>query len=188
MSSTLRDNFKKEVKNLTDYISLLVVNAKNYQKSREEILFYLLGTKKFPGVYITLNKPYDIVLKELNSKKLDSNLAIFIDGITMLTGGKITRVQNCLFIGTPEKLSDMFVAIDQAVNSIAIKEKFIFLDSLNTMTLFNRETIVARFIHQLVAKMRNWRVAGIIITIQMEKDVPLLNEITPFCDFRLDLK
>ena len=188
MSPTLRDNLKKEVKDLTDYVSLLVVNAKNYQKSRVDILNYLLGTKKIPGVYITLNKPYDILIRELSSNKHDTNLVIFIDCITMLKAGKMARVQNCLFIGTPEKLSDMFVAIDQAVNSISLNERFVFLDSLNTMSMFNSGDIVARFTHQLVARMRNWKVAGIIMTIQKEKDDTLLNEITPFCDFRIDLK
>ena len=185
MSPSVRDDFKKEAKELNDYVALIVVNAGNYRKSRSELLNYFLADERIPGVYITLNKPYDIILRELGSNA-DTRLVIFIDCITQIAQGRQARQQNCVFIGTPEKLSDLFVALDQAVNSITVNEKFIFLDTLNTLTLFNAEATIARFIHQLVAKIRAWKAKGIILTIHKNGDEDLLSDIAPFCDIRLD--
>ncbi|MEK6808226.1 MAG: hypothetical protein AABY14_00900, partial [Nanoarchaeota archaeon] len=100
----------------------------------------------------------DGLTASFKDKKIDNRLIIFIDGITNVSQSNKTKIQNCLFINTPEKLSDLFVALDQAVNAITVKNKFIFLDSLNTLTLFNTETIIARFAHQLIAKMRAWKI------------------------------
>ena len=183
MLPNIRDDFKKKVSKLEDYITLVVANAKNYEILSEEILKYLLLVDKIPGVYITLNKPYDIILRKFKDKKIDNRLIIFIDGITNVSQSNKTKIQNCLFINTPEKLSDLFVALDQAVNAITVKNKFIFLDSLNTLTLFNTETIIARFAHQLIAKMRAWKIKGVILSIEGTHD-QLITELTPFCDIR----
>ena len=56
----IKDKFKKEVKGLKDYIVLVTVDAKNYQKSNLEILSLLVNEQNTPGVYVTLNKPFDV--------------------------------------------------------------------------------------------------------------------------------
>ena len=49
--------FQKEVKNLNDYVILVIVDAKQYQKTNLELIKFLVNEKKIPGVYVTLNKP-----------------------------------------------------------------------------------------------------------------------------------
>ncbi len=186
MSSGLRDDFNKGVKGLDSYVSLIVPNAQKFQTSAAEILGLLLKGKT-PGIYVTLNKPYDVILRSVNKFKIDARLVIFIDGITNRTMNQKAKIQNCLFIGSPEKLSDLFVALDQAVAAIPMNDKFIIFDSVNTLSLFNAENIVARFIHQLVGKMRAWKVKGIVFSLQKDSDKVLLDELTPFCDLRLDI-
>jgi len=187
MSSVLRDDFKNGIKGMENYISLIVSSAMKYQNSSEEVLGILLKNKT-PGVYVTLNKPYDVILRSVKKLSVDPRLVIFIDGITNTGGDKKVKVQNCLFIGSPEKLSDLFVALDQAVSAIPGNDKFIVFDSLNTLSLFNTENIVARFMHQLVGKMRGWKVKGIVMSLQKDSDKVLLDELTPFCDLRIDAK
>ncbi len=186
MSSSVRDNFKKGVKGLQDYIVLAAADARKYQSARQDILRQLTLDEKLPGVYVALNKPYDIVLRELGKDKVDTRTIIFIDCITKTESGSKTKLENCIFINSPEKLTDIFVAMDQAVNSITSKEKFVFFDSINTLLLFNQQATVIRFAHQLVVKMRSWKVKGIIMTIEREAESELLDEITPFCDLRID--
>ena len=61
----IKAQFKKEVKGLKDYIALVTVNPKDYQKSNVEVLRLLVNEQKTPGVYVTLNKPYDIMQRLL---------------------------------------------------------------------------------------------------------------------------
>ena len=181
----IKEKFKKNVANLEDYIILITVNASDYQKTNLEILELLITEQKIPGVYVTLNKPFDIIQRLLKQKKIDSRLLIFIDGITKVSENK--RIKNCLFIGSPEKLSDISVAMDQAINALPTKEKFIFFDSINTLQLFNKPGTVARFVHFLAGKIREWKIKGIIISIKKSSDESLINELIQFCDAQIDI-
>ena len=186
MASKIRDTLNKELKNIKDFIALVVVSAKNYQKVNIEILKDLVDVKNTPGVYVTLNKPYDIINRVLEKEKIDTRMIIFIDCISRVAGSESKKVKNCLYIGSPEKLSDISVAIDQAVNALPGAEKFIFLDSLSTLLIYNREGTVARFIHFIAGKIRALKVKGVIISIEKESDKSLINDLSAFCDVRLD--
>lgn len=180
----VKETLKKEVKDLKDYVLLITVDAKSYQKTVVDIVKSLVNEQRIPGVYVALNKPYNIMQRILASNNIDTRLIIFIDAASRTEARK---VENCLYIGSPEKLSDMSVAMDQAIKALPTIEKFLIFDSLNTLTIFNKPTTVARFIHFLTAKMREWKVKGIIITLEKETEPALLDELTQFSDARVDM-
>jgi len=183
----VEQQFKKEVKGLKDYLVLLTVNASGYQKANIQIVRFLVNEQKTPGVYVTLNKPFDIIQRLFEQNKVDSRLIIFIDGITKVPeSGK--RIKNCLFIGSPEKLSDISLAMDQAINALPTKEKFIFFDSISTLQLFNKPGTVARFAYFLSGKIREWKIKGIIVSIRKGTDQAVLNGLAQFSDVQIDLR
>jgi hypothetical protein len=181
----VKAQFQKDVNNLKDYVVLVVVDAKKYQKTNLDLIKYLVSEKKTPGVYVTLNRPYDIMQRTFQNNNIDTRLIIFIDAITN-TSGEAKKVKNCLYIGSPEKLSDISVAMDQAVKALP-KEKFVFFDSINTLTIFNKAVTVARFVHFLAEKMRSWKIKGIIISLEKGIDDVLINELTTLTDSRIDV-
>lgn len=181
----LKESFKKEVRALKDYILLVTVDAKSYQNTAIDLVRFLVNEQNVPGVYVTLNKPYDIMQRTFANNGIDTRLVIFIDATTQTYGSK--KVDNCLYIGSPEKLSDMSVAMDQAVKALPTAEKFLIFDSLNTLAIFNKPATVARFIHFLTGKMREWKVKGVIITLERETEPALLDELTQFSDTRIDI-
>lgn len=180
----VKETFKNEVKSLKDYILLVTVDAKKYQKTVVDVVKSLVNDEMIPGIYVTLNKPFDIIQRTLANNNIDTRLIIFIDAASRTEPRKI---ENCLYIGSPEKLSDMSVAMDQAVKALTTDEKFLIFDSLNTLAIFNKPETVARFAHFLTAKMREWKVKGIIITLEKETGPALLDEITQFSDARIDM-
>ncbi len=179
----VKETFKKEVKSLKDFILLITVDAKSYQKTVIDVIKFLVNEQNIPGVYVTLNKPFEIMQRTLASNNIDTRLIIFIDAASRTEARKI---DNCLYIGSPEKLSDMSVAMDQAIKALP-SEKFLIFDSLNTLGIFNKQATVARFIHFLTVKMREWKVKGIIITLEKETEQSLLDELTQFSDARIDI-
>jgi hypothetical protein len=181
----LKAKFKKEVKGLKDYIVLVRVNAEIYKKSNIEIIKVLVNEQKNPGIYVTLNKPFDVMKNLLEKNKIDSKMVIFIDAFSEASESR-KRVKNCLYIGSPKNLSDISVAMDQAVKSLPTKEKFIFFDSINTLQVFNSPGTVMKFVHFLSTKIREWKVKGVIILIKTSTDEPLTNELIQFCDSRID--
>ncbi len=180
------EDFDKEVKNLKEFIALATVSAEEYQKTNIQLVKHLTKEKNIPGVYVTLNKPFDIMKNILEKGGVDTRMIIFIDAVTKTASGNVSKTKNCLFIGNPENLSDISVAMDQAVRALPGKEKFLFFDSLSTLLLYNSVGTVARFIHFLAGKMRVWKVKGIIISLERDADKELIEELSQFCDVVMD--
>ncbi len=185
--ANIEQEFKKKVKDLKKYVILATIDAKNYHKTNLEIIKHLIDKENVPGVYVTLNKPFETMKETLKKKKIDTRMIIFIDAVTKTTGGKVKKTNECLFIGSPDNLSDISVSMDQAVRALPSKEKFVFFDSLSTLLLYNNITTVAKFIHFLAGKMRTWGVKGIIVSLRKQKDQELIDELTQFCDVTLSL-
>ena len=179
-------NCLSKLNKLTDYVALAVVDANKYQQTNTKIIAELTK-QNIPGVYVALNRPYENVKEMLKKQKIDLDKVIFIDGVTKTAGGEITKRADCLYIGGPKSLSDISIAMDQAIMGIPKKDKFLFFDSLSTLLLYNDVSVVAKFVHFLSGKMRIWEVKGIIISLRRAKDKELIQELKEFCDVVLNL-
>ncbi|MBU0460449.1 MAG: hypothetical protein KJ597_00615 [Nanoarchaeota archaeon] len=169
-----------------NYVALAIVDAEKYQETNLKIIKELIK-KSLPGVYVTLNLPYEDIKNKFIKQKVNLNNVIFIDAVTKTAGGKIKKTKDCLYIGSPKNLSDISIAMDQAIMAIPAEDKFLFFDSLSTLLLYNDVKVVAKFIHFLSGKMRIWKVKGIIISLRREKDKELINELKAYCDLTLNL-
>ncbi len=179
--------FGKKLGDRKEYVALATVKAELYYEANLSIIKYLVNTANIPGVYVSLNKPYEAIKGEFEIRKIKKDMVIFIDAITKTSGGIAEKRSDCLFIGNPENLSDISLAMDQAVIAVPSKEKFVFFDSLNTLLMYNSAVTVAKFIHFLAGKMRIWKVRGIIVSLEKESNKDLINELSQFCDIRMEL-
>ncbi len=176
-----------KLKNLKQYIALATVPAAAYQRTNIEFVKHFTEEEEIPGVYVTLNKPYETIERILKKEKVDTRMVIFIDAVTKTAGGELKKTKNCLYIGNPERLSDISIAMDQAVRAIPVNEKFVLFDSLSTLLLYNNSETVAQFVHFLAGKMRVWKIKGIIISLEKGADKELIEKLTQVCDIVLEL-
>lgn len=181
----INEKFRDSVKDLKEYIALATIPAKEYNKANTAILKELVQKQNIPGVYITLSKPYTTVEQTFKKAGIDTRMIIFIDAVTKTVKSQTKKTKNCLYIGSPEHLSDISLAMDQAVRSLP-EDKFVFFDSLSILLMYNELDTVARFIHFLANKMRVWKVRGIIVSLTKEKDKDLIQQLMQFCDVFLE--
>jgi KaiC/GvpD/RAD55 family RecA-like ATPase len=181
------EEFEKKLKDVKDYVALATVDAGKYQKTNLGIIKHLTD-KSIPGVYVTLNKPFKTMENVFKGQKIDTEIIIFIDAVTQTAGGDVEKTDKCLFIGSPDNLSDISIAMDQAVRALPSKDKFVFFDSLSTLLIYNNIETVSRFIHFLASKMRVWKVRGIIVSLRKEQDKALIDALMQFCDVVLDFE
>ncbi|PIZ51647.1 hypothetical protein COY27_02940 [Candidatus Woesearchaeota archaeon CG_4_10_14_0_2_um_filter_33_13] len=174
-----------QLKTMKDYVALAIVDAKKYQKTNIKIIEEMIKSN-LPGVYVTLNRPYENIKAIFEKEKIDTSKVIFIDSVTETVSGKVKKRDDCLFIGGPKNLSDLSLAMDQAIMAIPKKDKFLFFDSLSTLALYHDINVVAKFIHFLSGKMRVWKIKGIIISLRRDKDKELIDELNSFCDLTID--
>ena len=177
--------FQEKLKDFEQYIALVTVSSKDYQEANLKLVEHLTKDENIPGVYVTLNKPFKTLEALFKKHGINTDLIIFIDAVTKVEEGA-KKTESCLFIGSPEKMSDISIAMDQAVNSLPGENKFVFFDSLSTLLLYNEAAAVAKFIHFLTNKIRAWNVKGVIVSLQKEKDKELIDELSQFCDAIID--
>lgn len=70
--------------------------------------------------------------------------------------------ENCVFM-KPQALTDISIALTQAVEGIGEgKERFLFLDTLSTLMIYNNDKVVGKFAHSIVNKIRNWSIKSVM--------------------------
>jgi archaellum biogenesis ATPase FlaH len=61
-------------------------------------------------------------------------------------------------------------------------KKFIFIDSINTLLIYNQPNTLAKFIHSILTKMRINNVSGLLISLESETNKEVRAEIAQLCD------
>ena len=165
----------------------IVVESDTYADTIAGILNHLVNKKKIPGVYISLNRPFDVVKKKLE-KTIDIRWLIFIDGITNLTGIKPQKKDGCLFLSSLTNLTDIGITIDQAIDAINSDRIFILMDSLSTMSVYNDDDVVFKFMHYLVSRIRLKGISGVFIAIELEKGNDITKQLSLICDKTIEVQ
>ncbi|MFB6295206.1 MAG: ATPase domain-containing protein [Candidatus Nanohaloarchaea archaeon] len=163
-------------------IALVVVDADDYVETNMEILNHLVEEEGLPGVYVTINKPYKTMEDVFAEHDISTDEVFFVDAITEETGGETVERDNVLYMDAPDDLTGLSIVISRAVEEMPDGDKFLFLDSLTTLTIYNTADTVSQFTHFLTGKMRNWDVAGVIMSLEEEVDEELIGQISQFCD------
>ncbi|HIH17072.1 MAG TPA: hypothetical protein HA252_06725 [Candidatus Diapherotrites archaeon] len=77
---------------------------------------------------------------------------------------------------------DSVTAIAYNLDDKAKTRKFIFVDSLSTMLIYNRPDVFARFIHSVLVKIRLNSISGLLLFIETQADREVRAEIAQLCD------
>jgi len=170
ISETLRD-FDKP-------IVLTLIDPMHYQEATIDILSYF--AKKLPrGIYVTLNKPFSVLMKNFENAGVPAGSLFFVDGITNVPSLEEGKDHACL--GSGIDLSNLCIGISKAVNMFE-GEKFLLLDSLSTLLIYNDPKSVSKFAHLLTEKMRRWNTSGSLLTVEMNAEKDVVSQLAPFCD------
>jgi KaiC/GvpD/RAD55 family RecA-like ATPase len=163
-------------------ILLFITSSRKYVSTNLKILDYLVNRKGLQGIYITVNRPYRSIKTLFEDNNINPESMFIIDIITKTVGGKEEDISNCIFLDSPANLTDLTISLHQAVEMFGDKEKFIFLDSLSTLLIYNKSSTISKFAHFLTGRMRLWNCYGVIISIERETDSKLISQLTQFCD------
>lgn len=60
--------------------------------------------------------------------------------------------------------------------------KFIFIDSISTMLIYNKSDVFTRFTHSILTRMRMNGSRGILLCLENETDKAVHAEIVQLCD------
>jgi hypothetical protein len=169
----------------TEFIALIVSSSDIYSVAQEVALKVLLGKKNMSGAYVTFNRPYSTLKTAVTGMGLDLSKLFFIDLITESAGGNAERstADRCFYVSSPKNLTELSILMEQAMLRLPMDDgRFVFIDSISTMLIYNDSDTVLRFIHTLTGKMRLLGITGIIFLLEKESDERFRSQVAQFCD------
>lgn len=162
------------------FVALFLEKMADYSLANIRIANYF-AKKNIPGVYISTNKPVAALIDNFKEQKIDYKNFYFADAITKISGTELIEANNFAYVDSPKNLIDLSIALETAMQKIKGSEKFVLFDSLSTLLIYNKPSLVAKFVHSIATKIRVWKAKGVFLMIQ-EKDDDITKIIAQFCD------
>lgn len=141
------------------------------------------AARGIPGVFVTFSKPHATLENELQRKKLDLSRVFFIDTIENNAHGREDRA---LHVQSPSALTDISIAISQFAYSVP-NDRFVIIDALNALRVYNDDGDVARFVGALTAKSAVLQLQLVMFAIKDPATESLQRTIFPFFERVIEL-
>jgi KaiC/GvpD/RAD55 family RecA-like ATPase len=165
-------------------IIVLIMPEENYI---ERLMVVVGDAEDFGGkiCYVSLNRPYDSLMKIFQKCGVSEQNFHFIDAITS-TAKVPVDCEKCDFVSSPGALTELSVAIAKAME----KEKYscLLFDSLSTLLVYESDTTIAKFVHFLMAKVRVVGCSAIFTCLKQDSDSILVKDINMFADKVIDIE
>ncbi|MDK2876166.1 MAG: hypothetical protein PWQ22_576 [Archaeoglobaceae archaeon] len=117
----------------------------------------------------------------LTKENIDLNRIYFIDSITMQVGGEIIDEDRCFYLSSPDPVQ-LQVTIERAMDLITSNNRFIYIDSLSTISLYKSFETLIKFLRHITGKIRLRGFFGTIFTLEKEMDETYYSQISLMCD------
>lgn len=176
----MKEKIKKELSLLPkNYVALVLVGADGFEQANMGLLDILVNDEKLKGCYVTLNRTFTNLKGLLIKNNIGANKLFFIDAISKEVE-IVKEYDNCMYMASPESLTELGEAIDGVLKSG--KHDFIFIDSINILNIYNDPKTTIKFLHVFTEKIREKNMKGILICLDEEADKKFIDEIAEFCD------
>ncbi len=169
-----------------NWLLLFIVNTEDNLEANMAILNEVLKQEDTTGIYVTLNRSYESLIKILEKHNIKTDKLFFLDCVTKTLDAKKEEKQ-CLFLENPQNLTNITIAIDEIVKTMPSKNKSLFIDSMSTLLIYNRVETVSKFMHVLTGKIRVLNLNGVIFAIEKELDPELDDQLNLVVDKTVDL-
>ncbi len=184
----LVDKLRTELKGLpNNFIVGVILPGQNYESANLELLKMLNAEKGIVGSYISVNRPFNDLIKTLKKSEIAHDNLFLIDCITKELGGRPIDLPNCVYIDSPKALTDICIAMHQFIEHTQKHNKFIYIDSISTLGIHNKPETMLKFVHYLTGKIRLWGIKGVMVALHEDTDRQMISQISPFCDRIIDL-
>lgn len=145
---------------------LLMVESQDLHDAAAILAKDLLDRDRY-GIYVSLNKPHTTVQRMLLKASVDVGRIYFVDCVTKIAHETLTKKdEHVIYASGPHDLAEdgsIPRAIDSYIASVP-GEKFLILDALRTLFIYNEPDVVSAFVHSLLALTREHDLKLVVLT------------------------
>jgi hypothetical protein len=169
MVNTLIDSLKERVSKAVAFNQSVgvVLPSSNYSDLIQAFFEYIRSRPEDAWVYVTITKPYENIVKQFGELAESKNIR-FVDCISRAAG--ITKTDpNCVYVESPSMLEKLGLEIVNIFKTVDEKtNKYLILDSLSTLIVYNDQEIVTEFFYHLANRTRSRNIHIISLAIEEE--------------------
>jgi len=142
---------------------------KYYDDIKQVLLEFLNSKSENFCVYVTVTRPYQSLLNDYQDLVGSSKNIKFIDAVSRIAG--MSKADpNCIFIESPTMLEKLGLEITNLFKNADEKSsKFLILDSLSTLMIYNDSEIVTKFFYYLINVTRARGIHSVYLVIEEEE-------------------
>lgn len=144
---------------------LLSMENSDYNSHLVAVMKTFLHRRKGDAVYVTFSKPAQS-LADLFEPLDCRNRLLFLDVVSTHMGEK-AELENAFFVSFPGDLTGLMVVLSRMLKMHNFR--FLFLDSLSSLLLYNDERTSTRFLHALSAMCKK---SSLHLVLLSSEDVP----------------
>jgi len=91
-------------------------------------------------------------------------------------------------VNSPSNLTDLGIAITEALSSLGNSNVCILLDSISTMLIYIPSVNISKFIHFISSKLRLVEASGVFLAVEKGLDPMLMSQLTTFVDEIIEME
>ena len=131
-------------------------------------------------IYVSLNRPYEPLTKNLKSKGMNIDKILFIDAISRSAGQEVKDANNCIYLDSAGALTTISITINKAIKT----GKFdgLLFDSLSTLLIYNSKGAIVKFVQSLINNTKKKNITAIFTVLKGDAEKGLLDELGMFAD------
>jgi len=138
-------------------------------------------------IYIGSIKTSKKVKSALKEQDIDINKVLFFDMATKISGEAPDNVKNTVFFN-PEDINQVNMQLDDAIEAKPEnRDAMVIFDTISTLTIYNDEEVIEKFLQKLSSKMEDWPVKSVLIGVEKEMDEEMTESIHEAVENKYDL-
>jgi len=178
----MKDKLSNEMDGMTDdFVVLTILPREGYEELNMHMVNIMVNQLKSMGVYITVNRPYHNLIKVMKRNGIDHQNIFFIDCVSE----KGAEAENAVFLKSAQSLTNIGISLNPIYKSK--KHSFIFLDSLDGLSIHHDPNIIIKFVRSMINKIRMHTMNGVMIGLSEDTEQRIIDEIATICDKVIDL-
>lgn len=181
ITELLREKYR-ELREKNWIVLLEVPTEKNFSINLE-VLRILTEEMGYEGIYITVNKGYGDLVKILSEDGIDTSKLFFVDTVSKMYGFETKEIKQCEYTANPLSVDDIINAVYNLIKRIPGERKFVFLDSITTILIYNTLPRTMKFSQFLTQGLRKEGVNGIMVSVPRRTvSKELIDKLSELCD------
>ena len=162
VTNLIDQSLAKQEKN---WIFMMEVPEESYFEVNLETIDVLISKQGYSGLYISLHRPYKNLVSLLKGKGINTDKLSFIDAASSQAELQEDETENCTYISKELNIDELTRAVYKMLPKIKGENKFVFLDSITTLALYQPLSEALRFTEFLNRTVKNEEANGAVVNV-----------------------